>query len=125
MLISLETDKYSFILSCPEAIVAVDTCRGLLLKHPLSQHIVADKAHCVSKMCFSLHTCVIRNLNRIPSLDQRKSNNFTEILRNISRMREQILPGRFFPPGNGLGTRLRVRVRPVCPTIASGSRARH
>ena len=45
-------DDYSFVFSCPEAVVGVDSCRELLLKKPLSQRVVAviiDEAHCVSK----------------------------------------------------------------------------
>ena len=43
----------------------------------------------------------------------RETEYFTEILRNISRMREQWCPGRFFPSPakNGLGTGLLTAVR--------------
>ena len=62
----------------------------------------------------------------IPDTRLTKPENFTEILRNIVRMREQIVPGRFFLPrkkwpGNEAivivgGVGLRMRVRPTWPT---------
>ena len=47
-------------------------------------------------------------------LTVRETEYFTEILRNIRRMREQWCPGRFFPSPakNGLGTRLSLVMRP-------------
>ena len=56
----------------------------------------------------------------------RETEYFTEILRNIPRMREQWCPGRFFPPPqkNGLGTRLgaSVRARASAETVWAWSR---
>ena len=51
----------------------------------------------------------------------RETEYFTEILRNIRRMREQWCPGRFFPPPqkNGLGTRLG-HILTVCPCLLLG-----
>ena len=49
---SSSIDKYSFLFSCPEAIIGVERWRETLLKAPLSERIVAvavDEAHCVSK----------------------------------------------------------------------------
>ena len=45
------------------------------------------------------------------------------ILRNLTRMHEQIVPGRFFPPGNSLGTRLgRCSLRTLnCPLLQTFS----
>ena len=53
------------------------------------------------EIVYYLDTCIVY-------LAVRETEYFTEILRNIPRMREQWCPGRFFPSPakNGLGTRL-------------------